>query len=90
MEVFFKPTFIKDFKKLPKEIKLAVKKICFEIAPQARDLKEFGNLNIKPIKGFKNFYRIKLKDYRIGFKKENSKIIFIRVKHRKDIYRHFP
>jgi mRNA interferase RelE/StbE len=90
MEVFFKPTFIKDFKKLPKEIKLIVKKICFEIAPQAKNLKEFGNLNIKPIKGFKNFYRIKLKDYRIGFKKENSKIIFIRVKHRKDIYRHFP
>jgi mRNA-degrading endonuclease RelE of RelBE toxin-antitoxin system len=55
MEVFFKPTFIKDFKKLPKEIKLSVKKICFEIAPQAKDLKEFGNLNIKPIKGFKNF-----------------------------------
>ena len=90
MEVFFKPTFIKDFKKLPKEIKLSVKKICFEIAPQTKDLKEFGNLNIKTIKGFKNFYRIKLKDYRIGFKKENSKIIFIRVKHRKDIYRYFP
>jgi mRNA interferase RelE/StbE len=90
MEVFFKPTFIKDFKKLPKEIKLIVKKVCFEIAPRVKDLKEFGYLNIKPIKGFKNFYRIKLKDYCIGFKKESSKIIFIRVRHRKDIYRYFP
>ena len=90
MEIFFKPTFIKDFKKLPKEIKLIVKKICFEIVPQAKDLKELSNLNIKPIKGFKNFYRIKLKDYRIGFKKENNKIIFIRVKHIKDIYKYFP
>jgi mRNA interferase RelE/StbE len=90
MEIFFKPSFIKDFKKLPKETKLEVKKLCLEIFPRIKDLRDLSNLNIKPIKGFRNFYRIKLKDYRIGFKKENNKIIFIRVKHRKDIYRYFP
>lgn len=29
-------------------------------------------------------------EYRIGIKLENNEIIFITVKHRKDIYRKFP
>ncbi len=90
MEIFFKPSFIKDFKKLPKEIKSEIRRICFEIFPLAKNLREIKECNIKPIKGFKNFYRIKLGDYRIGFKKEDGTIIFMRVKHRKDIYRYFP
>jgi mRNA-degrading endonuclease RelE of RelBE toxin-antitoxin system len=36
MEIFFKPSFIKDFKRLPKEIKPEVKKICFEIIPKVK------------------------------------------------------
>jgi mRNA interferase RelE/StbE len=90
MEIFFKPSFIKDFKKLPREIRSEVKKICFEIIPKVKGLKEVKGLDLKQIKGFRNFYRIKFKDYRIGFKKENNKIIFMRVKHRKDIYKYFP
>jgi mRNA-degrading endonuclease RelE of RelBE toxin-antitoxin system len=70
MEIFFKPTFIKDFKKLPKEIKLEVKKICIDITPNIKYLRDLKNLDIKPIRGFKDFYRIKINDYRIGFKKE--------------------
>jgi len=68
MEILFKPTFIKDFKKLPKEIKLEVKKICIDIAPNIKDLRDLKNLDIKQIKGFKDFYRI-------GFKKEKNKLI---------------
>ncbi len=90
MEIFFKPSFIKDFKNLPKEIKLKIKRICFEIFPSIKNLKEIKGFDIKPIKGFKNFYRIKIGDYRVGFKKENNKIVFMRVKHRKDIYKYFP
>ncbi|MBU4369479.1 type II toxin-antitoxin system mRNA interferase toxin, RelE/StbE family [Patescibacteria group bacterium] len=90
MEIFFKPSFIKDFKKLPEEIKNEIRRVCLIIFPSIKDLREFKEFEIKPIKGFKNFYRIKLKEYRIGFKKENSQIIFMRAKHRKDIYRYFP
>ena len=90
MEIFFKPSFIKDFKKLPKEIKSEIKRICLEVFPLLKNLRELKEFYIKPIKSFKNFYRIKLGDYRIGFKKENNKIIFMRVKHRKAIYKYFP
>jgi len=90
MKVFFKPSFIKDFKNLPANIQKEVKQICFEDFPKLRNLYEFKKYKIKPIKGFKKYYRIRLGDYRIGFKKENNSIIFMRVKHRKDIYKHFP
>jgi len=37
--------------------------------PSAKSLKDVKEFDIKPIKGFKNFYRMRLGDYRIGFKK---------------------
>lgn len=89
IEIFFKPTFFKDFKKLPKRIKVEVRKICFEIFPKINSINEIS-LDIKQLKGYRNFYRTRLGEYRIGFMKNNKKIIFMRVKHRKDIYREFP
>jgi len=47
--------------------------------------------NIKKLKGFKNYYRIKMGDYRIGLElSANNEIILIRCLHRKDVYRFFP
>ncbi len=90
MDILFKPTFIKDFKDLPPDIKKEVKRICAEIFPALDGLHDFKEFKIKPMKGFKDFYRIKFGDYRIGFKKENNTVTFKRVKHRKDIYKFFP
>ena len=43
------------------------------------------------MKGFKNFYRIKSGDYRLGFELiNNDTIYFIAFAHRKDIYKKFP
>ena len=50
-----------------------------------RDIKNF-----KKLKGYKNAYRIKIGDYRIGVFIENKIVEFARVVHRKDIYRVFP
>ncbi len=61
-----------------------------EVVPAARDLGELGEYNVKPMRGFKDHYRVRLGDYRIGFKKEGNTVIFMRVMDRKDIYRHFP
>ncbi|NVP18162.1 type II toxin-antitoxin system RelE/ParE family toxin [Candidatus Gracilibacteria bacterium] len=46
--------------------------------------------NIKKLKGFEKYYRIRLGDYRIGFEYNQEKIILIRVRSRKDIYNIFP
>ena len=91
MKILFKPSFIGDFKKLPLDIQREVRHICTEIFPKLKSLKGFCSYNIKPLTGFKSYFRIKLGSYRIGFKERNDGgIEFMRVKHRKDIYKHFP
>ena len=90
MDIFFKPSFVKDFKKLPKGTKADVRKICTEDFLIAKDLTEIRQVDIKLIRGFKNYFRIRIGDYRIGFKKEDQTVVFMRVKHRKDIYKIFP
>lgn len=91
MEVLFKPSFIKDFKSLPPEIKTEVRKICTVTFPNLKNLFDFQDYPIKKISGFSEYYRIKINDYRIGFSQENnSTICFMRIKHRKDIYKVFP
>lgn len=46
--------------------------------------------NLKKLTGYKNAYRIKISNYRIGVFIENNIVEFARVIHRKDIYRVFP
>ena len=90
MRVSFKPAFIKDFRLLGSDIKQQVKKFCLEVIPAVDDLRELSGYDIKQLKGFKDYYRVRLGSYRIGFKKEGPVITFMRVLHRKDIYRYFP
>lgn len=90
MQVSFKPSFIRDFKELPAEVKKEVYVICVDDFPTLRDLRSFDLYPIKPMSGFRGYYRIKLGDYRIGFKKDKEMIEFMRVRNRKDMYRYFP
>jgi len=90
MKTFFKKIFIKDFKSLPKDIQEKVREICLFIFPNIKNLSEVKNLSVKKIAGFNNYYRIKTGNHRIGFKRNGKIVIFMRVLHRKDIYRFFP
>lgn len=45
---------------------------------------------IKKLKGYKNFYRIKSGNYRIGISIYKKTVTFITFDHRKDIYKKFP
>jgi len=47
-------------------------------------------VHLKKMKAVKNYYRIRLGDYRLGFKLEGNSIILIRFLDRKDIYKYFP
>jgi mRNA interferase RelE/StbE len=46
--------------------------------------------NIKKLKAEGNFYRIRIGDYRIGLSVTEETVIFVRVLHRKEVYRYFP
>jgi len=46
--------------------------------------------NLKKLKGYKYYYRIRIGDYRIGIYISNDIVEFSRFLHRKDIYKFFP
>jgi mRNA interferase RelE/StbE len=47
-------------------------------------------INLKKLKGYKKYYRIRIGDYRIGLFIEKNTVEFSRFLHRKDIYKYFP
>jgi mRNA interferase RelE/StbE len=61
---------------------------CIEAAINAQQLSEIKN--IKKLTGFEAYYRIRIGNYRIGLEVKENEIIFIRILHRKEIYRFFP
>jgi mRNA interferase RelE/StbE len=46
--------------------------------------------NLKSLKGTKNYFRLRVGDYRIGLAFQDATVIFVRFLNRKDIYRFFP
>ncbi len=81
--------FLKDLKKLKHtEVFSEIKTLCFDLLPQYKTLDEMHDL--KKIIGHKNFYRMRIGNYRIGFRFEGNVIYLDRVLHRKEIYKYFP
>jgi mRNA interferase RelE/StbE len=79
--------FKKEFVKLPKTVQEAIWIILdkLEIVDSLT-----GFPDCKPIQGFKHYYRIRVKNYRIGVEFENNEIKAIHVmtvKSRGDIYK---
>jgi mRNA interferase RelE/StbE len=61
---------------------------AIEHVENAEKLNEVSNL--KKLKGDGDYYRIRLGDYRIGIKVNDGIVCFVRILHRKEIYRYFP
>jgi len=58
----------------------------FDKASKITDIK-----HIKKLVGFKQYYRLRMGDYRIGIELKTPTIVrFIIIAHRKDIYKIFP
>ena len=89
MNCEYMPTFIKDLKALKSTpVFESVKSLVFEEIPNYSSLDEISNL--KKLKDADSAYRLRVGDYRIGFTVAGDIITFVRVLHRKDIYRYFP
>jgi len=87
MKTEFQRLYIKDFEKLSEKLKEKILGIIKNVI-EANSLNEIDNL--KKLAGYVNAYRIKIGDYRIGIVVIENTIVFVRVKHRKDIYKLFP
>jgi mRNA interferase RelE/StbE len=88
MRVAFKKSFLKELKKLEdKTLKTAIYNSILQVE-DADSLEQVKNL--KKLKGYDVYYRIRVGDYRLGLKIESSMVYFVVVEHRKDIYKRFP
>lgn len=89
MRTIYTELFLKDLKTLkstPYYTRIRV--LCFDSIPELQSWREINHL--KKMEGYSHYYRIKQGDYRIGIKIEADTIVFMRVLHRKEIYREFP
>ena len=64
------------------------REIYFEALPKLKYLQE--SKKIEAMKGYRNYFKARFGNYRVGFKKEDDIIIVVRVLHRKEIYKYFP
>lgn len=87
MEVVVTKTFTKHYIKCPEHVKEAARNFIdsLEKAVAIRDIND-----IKKLSGFKNYYRYRIGQYRIGFKEEKPKVILMCILERSQIYKVFP
>jgi len=65
MKFEIKKSFLKDLKKLNDKRLAEEIKNLFDIIEKAENLQEIPN--VKKLKGFEEFYRIRIGKYRVGF-----------------------
>ncbi len=87
MEVIANKGFERDFKKLSPKMK-GLTTVVYEELAQAKQLSDISKL--KKISGHKNYYRIKIDDYRLGLYTIKNVVYLSRILARKDIYKFFP
>jgi mRNA interferase RelE/StbE len=88
VKVDFRKSFEKDLGKIRDQDLLLQIKAVIESVENAESLLDVGN--IKKLKADKSYYRIRVGEYRLGLTKEEGLITFVRVLHRREIYRYFP
>ena len=87
MNIEIRRSFEKDALKLPAPAQAQLGKVIDNLS-RAKKLTELSSC--KKLTGFKNAYRVRMGEYRIGFIFENEIIELVRVLGRKEIYKYFP
>lgn len=88
MNIEFRKSFEKDLENLRDANLLEKIKAVILQVENAVTLTEVNHL--KKLKADGDYYRIRVGNYRIGLAVLEATVIFVRVLHRKEIYRYFP
>jgi mRNA interferase RelE/StbE len=89
LQVTFTKTFLKDLAKVvPVNRRQQIEKFVFEDLPVLSSIENAGN--IEKMTGYKNHYKVRFGEYRVGLLKSNNTIELHRVLNRKEIYKFFP
>ncbi|HQO10612.1 MAG TPA: type II toxin-antitoxin system RelE/ParE family toxin [Clostridiales bacterium] len=88
MKVCYEASFEKDLKKIDDQKIFDRIRELIDIVKFSESISDLKN--VKKLHGARNFYRIRIADYRIGFEYLDDTVVFVRALHRKDIYKNFP
>jgi mRNA interferase RelE/StbE len=85
----YKKTFLKDLAAVPKRYRSRIERLVFEEIPASGNF--FADFDVRKMRGFDDYYRIRIGNYRIGCRLvSDTEIVFYRLKSREEIYRVFP
>ena len=88
MKIEFRESFRKDLLRIKdKHLHSKIESVLQEIET-TKSVEDISN--IKKLKGYKDYFRIRVGDFRIGLTIVGSLAIVFRVLHRKEINRYFP
>jgi mRNA interferase RelE/StbE len=88
VKVAFKESFRRDLRVIRDKSLLERVRGVIEAVETADSLALLPNLKL--LKGSRNYFRVRIGDYRIGLSIQEDTVIFVRFLNRKDIYRYFP
>jgi len=82
-------------KKCQKDIEaISDRKLAVQILNEIERLEQCTSLdglpNLKRMKGASDYYRLRIGNYRLGFRQDGDATTLLRFMHRKEIYRYFP
>lgn len=85
----YKKVFLKELSSIPSSYRIKIEKLVFN---EFRERNPFEFQILEKLKGYKDKYKVRIGDYRIGItiSKDTQTLIFERIAHRKEIYRFFP
>jgi mRNA interferase RelE/StbE len=88
MQVVFLKRFSKDLDSVSNKGVRRILELFIEDVERSSTLK--NHPNIKKLSGYKNAFRLRIGDYRVGMFISGDTVEFVRILHRKDIYKVFP
>jgi mRNA interferase RelE/StbE len=88
VNVSFRSSFAKDLNRISDKSLLRRVREAIDAVEHAQSVNDLPNL--KKLKSSKNYYRLRIGDYRIGLALEDDVLVFVRFLNRKEVYRYFP
>ncbi len=89
MKILIDNSFVKDVDQISDKKVLSKLSSLIKVLENSKNLTELPQ--VKKIKGYDSFYRIRLGNYRLGLEEIKGKgVCLTRFLHRKDIYKYFP
>lgn len=88
MQIQFNRKFFKDLAAIGSKQRSQIEHFINQNVAHPEMIEKSGKL--EKLKGYQNYYKIRIGDYRLGIRLEANICYFERVLHRKEVYKKFP